>query len=104
MYTIIASGGKQQIARLNHIIKVDYIDYAVGDVIQLNNILLYVNDSIISVGTPYVYNCKVYAVVCEHGFESKVNILKFRRRKHYMKVQGHRQHFTKVKIITITII
>lgn len=103
MYTIVASGGKQQIARLNHIIKVDFIDYFVGDIVQLNNILLYVNNSIVNVGTPYVYNCKVYAVVCSHGFEGKVNILKFRRRKHYMKVQGHRQRFTKVKITTISI-
>lgn len=103
MYTVIFNGGKQYITRINHIVKLDYLSYNVGDVVQLNNILLFVNGDEIVIGKPYIYNCKVFGVVCEHDFEDKVNVLKFKRRKHHMKKIGHRQLFTKVKIVNIEI-
>ena len=36
------------------------------------------------------------------GRGEKVKIVKFRRRKHYRKQQGHRQWFTDVKITGIS--
>jgi hypothetical protein len=43
----------------------------------------------------------VTAEVASHGRHDKVKIIKFRRRKHHMKRQGHRQWFTELKIVTI---
>jgi large subunit ribosomal protein L21 len=39
--------------------------------------------------------------VTAHGRGEKVHILKFRRRKHYMKRAGHRQDYTELKITGI---
>jgi large subunit ribosomal protein L21 len=43
----------------------------------------------------------VSATVRKHGRADKIRIIKFRRRKHHKKQQGHRQHFTEVEITGI---
>ncbi|MCE1690223.1 50S ribosomal protein L21, partial [Enterobacter hormaechei] len=53
------------------------------------------------IGAPVVEGVKVKAEVVAHGRGEKVKIVKFRRRKHSRKQQGHRQWFTDVKITGI---
>ena len=55
----------------------------------------------ITVGAPIVSGATVTATVRKHGRADKVRIIKFRRRKHHKKQQGHRQHFTEVEITGI---
>ena len=43
----------------------------------------------------------VKATILSHGRHDKVKIFKMRRRKHYMKHQGHRQNYTEIQIDTI---
>jgi large subunit ribosomal protein L21 len=40
--------------------------------------------------------------VKSHGRGKKVMIVKFRRRKHHMKRQGHRQAFTEIEVTGIS--
>ena len=56
----------------------------------------------VKIGAPYVEGSKVTAEVVSQGRAKKVTILKFRRRKHHLKHQGHRQWFTEVKITGIS--
>ena len=51
---------------------------------------------------PFVDGGVIKAEVVAHGRGEKVKIVKFRRRKHYRKQQGHRQWFTDVKITGIS--
>ena len=44
---------------------------------------------------------KVQATVLAHGRAKKIEIIKFRRRKHHRKQMGHRQNFTELKIESI---
>ena len=37
-----------------------------------------------------------------HGKGDKVSIVKFRRRKHYLRQRTHRQQFTEVKVTDIS--
>ncbi len=46
-------------------------------------------------------NAEVIAEVIEHGRGKKIKIIKFKRRKHHLKHQGHRQAFTAIKITGI---
>ncbi|EKO5152965.1 50S ribosomal protein L21, partial [Vibrio fluvialis] len=55
----------------------------------------------VKVGAPLVEGGKVTAEVVQHGRGDKIKIVKFRRRKHSRKQQGHRQWFTEVKITGI---
>jgi len=60
------------------------------------------NGEDIKIGTPYVAGGKVTATVKSHGRGKKVTILKFKRRKHHMKRQGHRQWYTELEITGIS--
>jgi large subunit ribosomal protein L21 len=55
----------------------------------------------VQIGSPMVAKAKVEAEVISQGKGKKVTILKFRRRKHSMKTQGHRQLYTEIKITKI---
>ena len=55
-------------------------------------------EEIISIGNPNLENINISAEILEHGRHEKINIIKFKRRKHSLKRQGHRQFFTKIKI------
>ena len=43
-----------------------------------------------------------FTILQYNGFQKKVKIVKFRRRKHSQKVIGHRQWFTDLQITGIT--
>ena len=56
----------------------------------------------LTVGDPFIEGAKVLAKIISHGRNEKVRIFKFKRRKHSMKSQGHRQNFTEVEIKSIS--
>jgi large subunit ribosomal protein L21 len=73
-----------------------------GGTVEFDKVLLVADGDKVQVGAPVVDGAKVTAEVVNHGRHDKVQIIKFRRRKHSMKRQGHRQWFTEVKITGIT--
>jgi len=54
------------------------------------------------VGTPTVAGAKVTASIVEQGLGDKLVVFKFRRRKNYVRRNGHRQNYTAVKIADIS--
>lgn len=103
MYAIIASGGKQHRVTKGEILKVEKIAADVGATVEFDKVLMLAdaNAGAIRVGNPYLDKTKVLGEVIEHGRGEKISILKFRRRKHHLKRQGHRQGYTAVKISDI---
>lgn len=101
MYAIIVSGGKQHRVAVDKVIKVEKLTGEVGSSIEFDKVLMVTDGDVLHAGKPYVANAKVIGEVVEHGRGEKVHIIKFRRRKHYMKRQGHRQYFTAIKINSI---
>jgi large subunit ribosomal protein L21 len=55
----------------------------------------------VKVGKPFLGGAKVTATVQSHGKGDKVSIVKFRRRKHYLRMKGHRQSYTEIKVTGI---
>jgi len=103
MYAVIKSGGKQHRVTAGETLKLEKIEAATGDTIQFDEVLLVADGDDISIGTPVVEGASVAAEVLSHGRSEKVRIIKFRRRKHSMKRQGHRQWYTEVKITGIAV-
>jgi large subunit ribosomal protein L21 len=101
MYAIIASGGKQQRVAIGDVLKIEKLEGDAGSSIEFDKVLMVANGDKIEIGAPYVSGAKVIGQVVSHGRADKVHIVKFRRRKHYLKRQGHRQHYTEVKIAQI---
>ncbi len=101
MYAVIVSGGKQHRVVEGETLKLEKIDAATGEAVDFDNVLLVADGDDIKIGAPLVDGAKVRAEVVKHGRGDKVKIIKFRRRKHSMKRQGHRQWYTEVKITAI---
>ena len=101
MYAIIESGSKQHKVQEGAVVKLEKIEIGVGETLDLEKVLLLENNDGVKIGTPYVDGAKVTAEVVGQGRHKKVNIIKFRRRKHSMKQQGHRQLFTEIEITKI---
>ncbi len=103
MYAVITSGGQQYRVKENQVIKLEKIELEPGADIEFDNILMLADGDKIQIGAPYVKGCKVVATVCKQARAPKINILKFKRRKHHMKRMGHRQWYTEVKITAIKV-
>ena len=91
MYAVFQSGGKQHRVSEGQTIRLEKLDIATGEAVEFAEVLMIANGEEIKIGVPFV-----------EGGVIKVKIVKFRRRKHYRKQQGHRQWFTDVKITGIS--
>lgn len=98
MFAVIKSGGKQYKVAAGQTIKIETLEAEEGKPINFNSVLMVANGEDVKVGAPYLSGATVSGTVVSHGRGKKVHIMKFRRRKHSMKQQGHRQNFTEVKI------
>ena len=101
MYAVIETGGKQYRVTEGQFIKVEKIEADTGSSVDIDKVLLIANGDNVKVGAPYVAGGKVTATIKSHGKGDKIRIIKFRRRKHYRKTQGHRQLFTEILITGI---
>lgn len=101
MYAVIAAGGKQHRVEEGEVLRLEKIEAATGESVDFDEVLLVGSGADVNIGTPVVKGAKVTAEVLSHGRADKVTIIKFRRRKHHMKRQGHRQWYTEVKITGI---
>ncbi len=101
MYAVFVTGGKQYRVTEGQTLKVEKLPVDAGSDVEFDSVLMVANGDDIKVGAPYVAGGKVTATVKSQGRDDKVMIIKFRRRKHHRKQQGHRQHYTELKITGI---
>ncbi|MDD2372382.1 MAG: 50S ribosomal protein L21 [Syntrophomonadaceae bacterium] len=102
MYAVIESGGKQYKVSEGTVLKVEKLEAAAGDHLSIDKVLM-VNDENgnVKVGNPLVSNARVEIEVVEQGRDKKVVVYKYKKRKNYRKKQGHRQPFTRIKVLKI---
>jgi len=101
MYAVIETGGKQYRVSQGQRIRVEKLNADEGASVDLEKVLLVADGEDIKVGKPYLAGGKVTATIKAQGRGDKIRIIKFRRRKHYKKVQGHRQSYTEIEITGI---
>ena len=102
MYAVIKSGGKQYRVAPGDKLRVESLTAEEGATLELEQVLMIADGDDVKVGTPYVEGGKVSAVVKGHGRGKKIEIVKFRRRKHHRKQMGHRQNYTELEITAIS--
>jgi large subunit ribosomal protein L21 len=102
VYAVFRTGGKQYRARQGERLRVERLAAAVGDAIEFDQVLMVGEGANVKVGAPLVAGGKVAGKVVAQGKDDKIMIVKFRRRKHYRRVKGHRQPFTEVEITSIS--
>jgi large subunit ribosomal protein L21 len=101
MYAVIATGGKQYRVTEGETLKVEKIAGEEGSDIELEQVLMVADGENIQVGTPLLEKGTVTVKILAHGRGKKVEIVKFRRRKHHRKQMGHRQSFTEIEVTKI---
>ena len=101
MYAVIRTGGKQYRVQEGQTLKVEKLPAQAGASVDIHEVLLIADGDQVTVGVPYLEGSKVTATVKSHGRGRKVEIVKFRRRKHYRKQMGHRQSYTELQITGI---
>jgi large subunit ribosomal protein L21 len=101
MYAVVRTGGKQYKVTKDTVLQVESLSGDVGSKLTLAEVLLVGGDAT-KVGAPLVAGASVECEILEHGQGDKVIAFKKKRRKNTHRKRGHRQHFTKVKVLGIT--
>ncbi len=101
MYAIIKTGGKQYKVARGDTLKVESLHAAVGDTVEIDQVLMVADGDKMQIGAPLIDGGKVTGKVVSHGRGNKVRIIKFHRRKQHMKRMGHRQNYTEIEITGI---
>ncbi|MFT3905821.1 MAG: 50S ribosomal protein L21 [Steroidobacteraceae bacterium] len=101
MYAVIATGGKQYRVEKGGVLRIEMLAAEPGAMVEFDQVLLVSDGQKVQVGAPLLKGTKVIATVEKHGKGDKVSIVKFRRRKHYLRMKGHRQPFTEVRVTDI---
>ena len=97
-YAIVRTGGKQFRVEPGTSVRVEKLDGAVGDSIELSEVLLVGEKDSATIGTPLVDGAKVVGTITAHGRGPKITIFKMKRRKGYRRKSGHRQSYTEIRV------
>ncbi len=105
-FAVIQTGGKQYKVHEGGTFSIEKMKakdrvYAKGDKISFDKVLLVDNGKDTTIGTPYIDGAKVDAEIVEIGRARKVMVIKYKQKSRYLKRNGHRQPFFKVKIVSI---
>ena len=101
MFAIIKSGTQQfKVSEGDHI-KVSLISSPEGAKVSFDDVIMAFEDDESLVSESKLSRLKVTATVKKHGKYRKVRVVKFKRRKHYSRIAGHRQNMTRIEITKI---
>lgn len=101
MLAVIKVGGVQHIIKENDIITVNKLNANIGEEFIIEDVLSIVSENGTQIGNPTIEGSKVTGIVLEQTKGKKVIVFKKKRRHNYRRKKGHRQHLTKLKIVSI---
>jgi large subunit ribosomal protein L21 len=104
MFVVLKSGGKQYRVSEGNRIDVENLNLNEGDKVVLDNVLFLQEDNGgVLIGRPVLDNVRVEAEIIKNYKDNKVLIFKKRRRKNSQRLNGHRQHKTTLRILSIKV-
>lgn len=101
MYAVIVSGGKQYRVAPGQVVDLERLPGEAGESVRLDQVLLVEKDGVVKVGSPTVSGAFVVAERLTDGRDKKVIVFKKMRRKGYRRTRGHRQDYTRLRIVEI---
>ena len=101
MYAVVRTGGKQLRVSPGQAVRVERLGGAIGDAVELDQVLLIGGEGETQVGTPLLDGARVRGTITAQARGPKIIIFKMKRRKGYRRKQGHRQDYTEVTVDSI---
>lgn len=101
MYAVVATGGKQYKVAVGDVIAVEKLEVEAGQSVDFDVLFLAEGDSIV-VDAASLAKASVTGEVVEQFKGKKAIIFKFKKRKGYKRLRGHRQQLTRVRITGIS--
>lgn len=101
MYAVIKTGGKQYKAATGDVLIVEKIEAEAGTELEFNHILMVVDGSKVTLGSPLVDGAKVKAKVLRQTKAQKINAFNYKPKKNERKRWGHRQPETHVEVLSV---
>jgi len=92
MYAIVKTGGKQYKAEPGRLLKVEKLCANEGETVELPAICVKLDNGELKT------EGKVKATVVKHDKHKKILVFKYKRKKNYKRLKGHRQPYTLIKI------
>jgi large subunit ribosomal protein L21 len=102
MYAVIREGGRQFTVREGDRILVNRQNLQPDAEVRFEEVLLLGDDNGAKIGKPTVAGAAVVGKVLGEKLGEKLVVFKFRRRKDSKSKKGHRQHYTAVRVESIT--
>jgi len=104
MFVIFEDGSHQYRVQAGDKLNVDFRDAVkAGDSLSFERVLAAGTDAANRIGRPTIEGAKVTAEVLDTTYDRKLEVGKFRRRKGYIRHNGHTQKYTAVKITAIDV-
>jgi large subunit ribosomal protein L21 len=102
-FAVINTGGKQYKVSEGGLVSIEKIkgEYKKGDKLSFDKVMLVDDGKDTTIGTPYIVGAKVDGEIVEIGRSRKVMVVKYKQKSRYLKRNGHRQPYFKVKITSI---
>ena len=100
MYAIIDACGKQYRVEEGDIIFVDKMNVGEGETVTFDKVIALSKDGDLTLGNP-IEGASVTGVVLRNARAKKIMVFKYKAKKTYRRMRGHRQPYSKVQIQTI---
>ncbi len=106
-FAVIQTGGKQYKVSKGSLVTIEKlkttgVEYKKGDKVSFDKVLLVDNGTDTTIGTPHIKGAVVDAEIVEIGRARKILVMKYKQKSRYLRRNGHRQPFFKVKISSIS--
>ncbi len=97
VFAIFQDSGQQFKVKEGDSVLIDWKQAAEGSEISFDRVLLVDG----KIGEPFVEGAKVVGLVKGKELGKKIRVQKFKRRKKYRRLIGHRQKYTRIEIKSI---
>ena len=99
MFAVVETGSKQYKVQPGQLIKVDRLEGEENGEIRLEKVLMVSNEGgTVTIGTPVVTGAAIRATIVEQGKGQKIRVFRYKSKKRYRRVMGHRSQITTLKI------
>lgn len=98
VYAVVETGGKQYRVQVGDVFRVERLEGEVGQEVVLDKVLMVGGEDAVKWGSPLVSGAGVKAEILSQARADKILVFKYKSKKNYRRMRGHRQYYTELRI------